>query len=55
MDSLIARLIAEIEILEMKWAALEDRVAVMEEITTDHESRLEDLEEWQDEIDETME
>lgn len=49
MDDTIARLWAYIEILEMKFATIDDRVAVLEEITADHEGRLEDIEEGAEE------
>ena len=49
MADVIARILAYIEILEQKWTALEDRVAVLEDITIDHEGRLEDLENGADE------
>ena len=43
------RLKARFENMEMRWAVLEDRVAVMEENTINHENRLQDLEEDDDE------
>lgn len=49
MDKVIARIWACIEILEQKFAAIDDRVAVLEEITIDHEGRLEDIEEGAEE------
>lgn len=54
MDSPFKRIMAHIEKLEQLWTALEDRVGVLEENTTNHESRLEDLEEWQEEVDDTL-
>ena len=51
---LLARILAEIEILEMKWTALEDRVDVLEEVTCENRNRVEDLEEWQEEIDDQL-
>lgn len=55
MDSLIARILAEIEILEQKWTALEDRVDVLEEVTCVNRNRIEDLEEWQYEVNDQLE
>ena len=45
----VERLKARFESMEMRWAALEDRVAVIEENTINHENRLQDLEEDDDE------
>ena len=46
--------LARLECLEVRWAKLEERVAVMEENTCDHETRLEELEEWKEEADDIL-
>lgn len=55
MDSPFKRVMAHIKKLEQLWAALEDRVSVLEEQSTDNRNRIEDLEEWQDEINNCLE
>ena len=56
MDSRLRAVIVNIQALQEKYDCLEDRIAVMEEITCDVETRLEDLEKsveiLQDEVDE---
>lgn len=48
MDNSLATFVHQLLDLEIKFRNLEDRVSVMEERTCDHESRLEDLERWQE-------
>jgi hypothetical protein len=49
MGNHLKRVFARLEQIEHLWTALEDRVGVLEEITIEHEGRLEDLEEGAEE------
>ena len=51
----ISMLDAEITIAKARYKRLVARFAVMEERTIAHESRLEQLEEWRDNIDDKLE
>lgn len=42
---------AELKLLEAEITDVKDRLLVLEERTGAHESRLEDLEEWKDKVD----
>lgn len=56
MDNPLLRIfVARLDALEALWATLEDRVAVMEDVTCNYENRLEDLEAWQEQIDDNLE
>ena len=50
-DPDLHRILNRLAMLEQKWSALEDRVAVMEENTSVWDCRLEELEEWQKKVD----
>ena len=54
-DKLMAGVLAEIAVLRVKIDGLEDRTSVLEEVTAPHESRLEDLELWQEKVDDNLE
>ena len=47
--------ISKLRWLTTKVKDLEDRITVLEERTCSHESRLEDLETWQDKVDDKLE
>jgi hypothetical protein len=49
------RIRRHLAMLEQKWAALEDRVAVLEENTSSWDCRIEELEEWQEEVKDIIE
>lgn len=51
---LMMRLSQRLDSLEVLWAALEDRVAVLEENTCTWDNRLEELEEWQEKVDDQI-
>lgn len=50
----LAGILRRLLLLEDKLKSLEERVSVMEENTCDHESRLEDLETWQEKVDDEL-
>ena len=51
MENKLTILLAKVESLEKRVRAVEDRVNILDTITIDHESRLEDLEEVEDDSD----
>ena len=53
-DPVVCRILNRLAMLEQKWSALEDRVAVMEENTSVWDCRLEELEEWQVKVDDII-
>ena len=55
MDKLLARILHQLECLEMKWTRLEDRVDVIEERTCANFNRLDEVEEWQEKVDDKLE
>lgn len=54
MDSQVVRILADIAILTVKYAELEDRVSVLETNTTSWDCRIEDLEDWQEKVDDHL-
>ena len=54
MDPRIRAIIANLKMLDEKFERLEDRVGVLEENTCTNESRLEDLERWQEKADDKL-
>ena len=53
--ALVNNLLARLATLEDELTKLDDRVSVMETCTQDYQSRLEDLETWQDKVDDKLE
>ena len=51
----LSKMIADIADLFIRFGNIEDRVSVLEEVTAPHESRLEDLEVWQEKVDDNLE
>ena len=47
-------LFGKLEALETLWSVLSDRVAILEEVTCNHESRLEDVEDWQEKVEDHL-
>ena len=49
LDNQLSLLLAKLEVLDNRVRLVEERVNILDTITIDHESRLEDLEEEEDE------
>jgi archaellum component FlaC len=50
----LCNLLARMATLENELTKLDDRVAVLEDCTQNYQSRLEDLETWQDKVDDRL-
>jgi len=51
----LSKMIADIADLFIRFGNVEDRVSVLEDVTAPHESRLEDLEVWQEKVKDDLE
>jgi len=51
----LSKMIADVADMFIRFGDIEDRVSVLEEVTAPHESRLEDLELWQEKVDDNLE
>ena len=51
MENKLTILLAKLDVLDKRIRLVEDRVNILDTITIDHESRLEDLEEVEDDSD----
>ena len=51
----LANIFSRLHTLEEELTKLADRVSVLEDRTCSHESRVEDLETWQDKVDDKLE
>ena len=54
-DPVLHRILNRLAKIEQLWTALEDRVGVLEDMTCTNANRLEELEEWQNKIDDIIE
>lgn len=54
-DPVVCRVLNRLAVLEQLWAALEDRVGVLEDMTCTNANRLEEMEEWQVKVDDIIE